>query len=641
MQSLTTTKHLHLASDRLALVIARDYPMISYLGVESGGRNRNHLDKNLLRPGVGGRLAGDRPRVGCPSRPWESEILDDGILYQSDEVDATFRMVNDRALKIRIEAKTGMIEGPIFRMAFAPDVTPPSLWARPISWERDRAPEYETLALPRTISRDFTMPGIVSLPDFGLLRLETSNPGVLITEEMVPDLANAGINHGWAHANSLCARKTYHLGEIAMLFRCETPGERVELHFTVADEIVPVVDGCDFAGAEWDGLRRCWMNAFTLNPPTLSLGDNPILHGLGHLAIHWKSDMSVLTPDLLPGVSLRHFLRNALETTFSEHTDKAGKVTGYGWENGGCNLIALHAYLIGTNDWEFARNQLPAVRRIVEYNLAKDSDYDGILEAAFHGNHNEETSKKESFNWWDVFAFGHKDGYANLIYHQACRRIRCVLELLGQSDLVDRIDGYLAMSKATFHSVFFNPKTGVYAGWISRDGRMHDYYFTFVTAMAVIEDLVPDRDTAQAMLQCLLDKLDQNGYGEFRFGVPGMAEPVDEADRITWAPMADWGNYIHGGFCGVVAYYFVLALYRAGMRAKADEILFKMLQSFETMPTHSGLHPGFGIGKSWDWRTRDGLPSGYNYLADNYVFLLAAIQGHFEVDLPSLEPPGS
>jgi hypothetical protein len=168
---------------------------------------------------------------------------------------------------------------------------------------------------------------------------------------------------------------------------------------------------------------------------------------------------------------------------------------------------------------------------------------------------------------------------------------------------------------------------------------MHDYYFTFITAMAILEDLVPDVATARAMLGVLLAKLEDNRYGSFRYGVPGMAAPVDEADRITWPPMADWGNYIHGGFCGVVAYPFLMALYRVGMRDAADRILFSMLRTFETLPTHSGLHPGFGIGRSWDWRTRDGLPSGYNYLADNYVFLLAAIQGHFGVALPVLKGP--
>jgi hypothetical protein len=299
--------------------------------------------------------------------------------------------------------------------------------------------------------------------------------------------------------------------------------------------------------------------------------------------------------------------------------------------------MALHAYLLNTNDWDFARRHLPALRKVVEFNLAKDEDGDGILEAAYHGNDN--SGPKASLNWWDMVGFGYKDGYANLIYHQALRRAREIFDILGQRDLVERIDGYLTQTKANWHRTFYNEATGVYAGWISRDGRKHDYYFTFITAMAIIEGLVPDQDTARAMLQRLLDKLDENGYGAFKYGVPGPAVDIAPADRIIWPPMADFGNYINGGFCGVVAYYFILALYKTGLRATADRILFNMLDTFEHLPTHSGLYPGFGIGKSWDWRTREGLPSGYNYLADNYVFLLAAIQGHFGIDLPALRRP--
>jgi hypothetical protein len=91
--------------------------------------------------------------------------------------------------------------------------------------------------------------------------------------------------------------------------------------------------------------------------------------------------------------------------------------------------------------------------------------------------------------------------------------------------------------------------------------------------------------------------------------------------------MGRWGVYENGGLCGQAAYYFLLALYRKGLREEADRILFSMLDTFERMPTHSGVFPGYN--RSCDWRTKEGLPCGYNYLADNYYFLLAAITGHF------------
>ena len=162
---------------------------------------------------------------------------------------------------------------------------------------------------------------------------------------------------------------------------------------------------------------------------------------------------------------------------------------------------------------------------------------------------------------------------------------------------------------------------------------MHDYAFTFISAMAINEGLV-DEALAKEILQRLWNKLEENGYGGFKYGVPGPAIPVHPDDRSDWGPMADWGQYENGGFCGQTAYHFILALYRVGMREKADMILFNMLDTFERLPTQSGLTTRFT--ESWDWRTRDGRPCGYNYLADNYIFLLAAIQGHFGIELPEL-----
>jgi hypothetical protein len=294
-------------------------------------------------------------------------------------------------------------------------------------------------------------------------------------------------------------------------------------------------------------------------------------------------------------------------------------------------LIALHAYLTCTNDWDFARQHLPTICKIVEYNLALDQDDDGILEAAYHGDHFRD--EKTSLNWWDAVAFGHKDAYGNLVYHQAFRRIIPILKRLQQPGLATKLEVFLAKFRANFHRIFYNPETGVYAGWVSRDGRMHDYMFTFITAMAVNEGLV-DQDSARIMLLRLWDQFVKNKYGDFKFGVPGNALPIHPDDRSDWAPMADWGQYQNGGFCGQTAYHFILALYRAELHEQADQILFRMLDTFDTLPTQSGLSTRFT--ESCDWRTKDGLPCGYNYLADNYVFLLAAIHGYFGIELPEI-----
>ena len=630
-----TKEFLHYSSPYVAVVLAKAYPMVGYLGVNSGGRGRGYLDTNLLRPGVGMTLLCDRQvsrDVPCRMEHSPDSVSYQGLQYgdgKKQDCQVTFK--DERTFTVRI---TGHVKDGFFRMAMAPDVCPPSVWGRASEGRDVQGKWYDSLYHVNTQLRWFDAPALVTFPDFGQMRVEASRPGVRIKEELIPDETNVGLNLGFSNAHDHTARKAYHCGQVALTFCVDEPVDTIELTFTCEPEGIPHVEGCDFSDAKWNGLKRCWMNSFTLSPATLSLGDNFILDGLGHLAIHWKSDMSVFTPPLLKGLTLHDFFRNAVDATFRQRVDEHGKMRGYGWENAACNLIALHDYLLGTNDWQFVRDLMPILGKVIEYNLSLDGDGDGILEASYHGNnfHDEKTS----LNWWDAFAFGHKDAYGNLVFYQAFRRMREVLEILGETKLLGRVDEFLAGFKAAFHKTFYNPATGVYAGWISRDGRVHDYMFTFISAMAINEGLV-EKGMARQVLQRLLDKLEENGYGEYKWGVPGPAIPVDEDDRSDWAPMSDWGRYENGGFCGQTAYHFIQALYAVGMREQADRILFNMLDTFEHYPTHSGLNPGFC--KSWDWRSRDGLPCGYNYLADNYVFLLAAITGHYGVEMPKLRRP--
>jgi len=59
-----------------------------------------------------------------------------------------------------------------------------------------------------------------------------------------------------------------------------------------------------------------------------------------------------------------------------------------------------------------------------------------------------------------------------------------------------------------------------------------------------------------------------------------------------------------------------------GLRADADTMLFPMLEGYE-----EGGFQGFGQnGRSYDWKSWDGAPHGYEgFLVDNYQALLAVL----------------
>jgi len=140
--------------------------------------------------------------------------------------------------------------------------------------------------------------------------------------------------------------------------------------------------------------------------------------------------------------------------------------------------------------------------------------------------------------------------------------------------------------------------------------------------MAINENLVP-ATRGRALMRRLLTQMDRGGYDGV-YGVPGNLEPIDPADTIKWPVLAAWGRYENGGLCGMAAGHLLKALDHVGLEQEADRIFFAMLHTFENDRTHSGPMPGYG--QSIDWRTRNGLPCGYNYLADNYYFLIAGMR---------------
>ena len=75
-------------------------------------------------------------------------------------------------------------------------------------------------------------------------------------------------------------------------------------------------------------------------------------------------------------------------------------------------------------------------------------------------------------------------------------------------------------------------------------------------------------------------------------------------------------------------------MYKVGLESEADEIFKAILNTYETQFTHSGLMPGYV--SSVDWRTKNGVPCGYNYLADNYYFLLAVYTGKYKMPHPAV-----
>ena len=617
----------------------REFPMLGFFGVESGGRSHHYCERNALRPGLGGRVVADGETSFGKNAPasYEDGVTTYKVIFNNGEQRNLYiAPQGDHQMNLTVESPVRKMKGEFFRIHTAPDIAPVSVWA-----EKTGVPENDAFETPVTrytpevVKACYRLPAVLHFPDYGIMRVECENPDVYLQEHFVPDYENTGLNLGTGNLGGHTVRMAWHLGSVVLSFHSEKPLDAAEIKFTVEDENYPHLPGADMSDPKFNGLKRCWQNVFTVNPSSMTMGDNIQLGGVGHLALTFKSDLLPFTPKLDGTFSMHDALKNSIEKVFTIE-GKIGpnnRITDFGWESTEVTLIALYNYLISTGDWPFVKKYINDISRLVKGVLDSDKDNDGIFEAPFHGNRL--TSDRESWNWWDDFAFGHKDAYLNLQAYRALGCMKKIYAKLRMQEDVDKCEAAMEKFRGAFHKTFYNPQTGVYAGWISQDGRMHDYMFTFITSMAINEGLVSKAD-GQKMLRILLNQLAKEGY-DYKYGVPGPSMPVAPEDKGTWDEMTRWGRYENGGLCGQAAQHFIQALYEVDMREQADHILFTMLATFEREYTHSGVFTGYV--RSVDWRTKGGEPTGYNYLADNYYFLLSAITGHFRIPFPELTDP--
>jgi hypothetical protein len=242
-------------------------------------------------------------------------------------------------------------------------------------------------------------------------------------------------------------------------------------------------------------------------------------------------------------------------------------------------------------------------------------------------------------NWWDTIGFAHKDAYSNALAYKAFRDMEELARQAGVPADAALYKHRAEMLKAVFYPTFYNPATGVLAGWKSADGKLHDYYFLFVSGVAETYGLLSDAQ-GNEIWDKLMAKMKEVGYNRFDLGLPGNLIPVRREDYVdhNWGAggpaKADGSDafqiYENGGATACYAYYTIQALRKLGRDKEADAILFPMLKAFE-----AGGFQGRGPnGKTYDWTAWDGTPHGYEgLLVDGYLTLLAAMPARDGADL--------
>ena len=452
------------------------------------------------------------------------------------------------------------------------------------------------------------LPAVLHLPGCGTLRIE--GPGAL------------GYQSG--------------AGFVKATFPAATAsGQRVEYRLEVV-EIHPPASGIE-KDPRFNAFRRNWLNIFQLNPGRRMLSNNAASDACG-FCYYKYADIALQTPPLAEKLTVLDIVRQTLEQVLAG--TKTYGMPGYGKfpevtaDTYPSLIIAAYDSTRSKESRPWLEKNYPGIKLWADKMLATDREGNGLVKydcvTGNSGSWGRRLTTRPS-NWWDTIGFGHEDAYANALAYRALRCMENMASALDKADDAARYRRAAEKLHAAYFKTFYNPATGVLAGWRSADGQLHDYHFLFVNGIAIHYGLVP-KDKASAIMDRLLAKMKEVGYSRFDLGLPGNLVSVARKDYAH--KVRRWGGgvrednadgfqiYENGGATACFAYFTLAALYDLGRREEADRILMPMLQAFE-----QGSFEGKGAnGMSNDWRTWDGTPWGYEgFLVDNYYTLLAVL----------------
>jgi hypothetical protein len=405
-----------------------------------------------------------------------------------------------------------------------------------------------------------------------------------------------------------------------------------------------------FPGVDQDkfaGFRRNYLNLFQVNPRLQVLANNSCSDPCA-FTLFLSSMLALKTPPLTDSLRALDLLRMSVDRYLNGM--KAYGMFGYNgsWEDKDAVVdnskaqpydyldtypslvISACNYIKGSNDLKWAALHYPEIKKWMDMQMKRDYNKNGLVEYELSGNSGSWNGVVRPANWWDTVGFGYEDAFSNAITYEALNLMIFVAEQLGKKDDADYYDKLSRKMKGAYFNNFYNKKTGVLAGWKSKDGKLHDYYFLMVNSMAVYYNLVPE-DKIKVVMMTLWNKMQEVGYKDFSLGLPGNLVSVRREDYTHHDPR--WGGgekddgsdafqrYENGGASLNWSYFTLKAFKKAGLDEQYRIISDGILEGI-TKGSFQGSCANGGMTK--DWKTWNGECWGYEgFLCDGYLALLA------------------
>ena len=282
-------------------------------------------------------------------------------------------------------------------------------------------------------------------------------------------------------------------------------------------------------------------------------------------------------------------------------------------------IFAAWTVIRKTGDLEQLKRWLPDLEHLANLMAETDEDGDGLLETV---------KSTRSGGWYDVVWSRDKCAYGNALGFKAFQYMADLEQLLGRQAESKKYADLAEKIKTAYFSTFFNPATRIVAGWKTKDGVLHDYWFPWLNGMAIVFGLVPETE-ADEILGRIQAKFKEVRYDAYKYGLPNCLVEIPKPD---YGVPGKFQHYLNGGASPCFAYWYIQALYQTGRRAEADAILWPLVQSYNENMFNGGFGLGRGDNYRQEWHTWDGQRcGGEGFLIDAYLAVNVIYNGYFGI----------
>ena len=596
------------------LVLDKSHPRILFLSWDSLGQgelNVNFLQKSGAYPVLD-------PIFQSPTPLATSTLTRTGNLFQYAPAEITpgaYEQVSIRAdrrgfdLALAASAnRTVMMRGGLFRFHFAANQTPTTFVGR-----------------PSRIMNYVAVPSYLAAPDFGTAYItRTGDSGAFYRK---PSSLFPASTY-WIDITPHKPSSEDGLNEI------NPKPWRITMHFAIQHlEPLPELVNRE---SRLKRLPKYSLNMTQWRPDTGILSNSVTSIDCG-LAIIFYAQEAVFAPHLKDGISPMALVGASLDRYFQgaagyQMPDR--NVYAPDWWSSretAAYLIISAWYVIRTiGGMEQLHKWLEPMEHVADH-IAAQFGPDGLVYHQGRGS-----------MWFDTYKIRGADAYSNAADYRAFRCMADLETLAGRPAMAARYRDDARRIQTVYFKSFYNPKTGVLAGWRTKDGQLHDYMFPWVNGFAIYQGLVPPQ-AAKAILQQLLSKMQNIGFHSYQLGLPTNLIPMSPADYIphtSGAPKQSdgrdtWQVYMNGGATPPFEYYVIQALYQAGQYQAAERLLWPLMQSYEKGTFNAGVQlPGQPqrnpVGSAFYlWNGSHG--AGEGYLPEDWGGVEALFTGHYGI----------